>query len=443
MQPYELSAAQAARLIASKKLSCEELARSCLARIDEREALIRAWSFIDRDQVLRNARELDKNPPRGRLHGLPVGVKDVINTFDMPTGHNSPIYIGHRVGKDAACIAVARSQGAQILGKTETAEFAAAGRKAPTCNARHPAHTPGGSSSGSAAAVGDRMVPLAFGTQTGGSLIRPAAYNGIYALKPTHGAVSNEGAKMYSPTLDTIGWYGRSVDDLALVAQAFRLLPAPMPPRADLKGVRIGLCRGPNEADLEDSGEAALMAAATLLSEAGAVVETLSLPEPFNTLTLTHRYIMRGEGRVSMLDIYLQYPHQLHEELRLLVENVPGVDMATLIAARDAAAQRRCDFDALFDQGLDLVLTPPAPGEAPHGLASDGPMTFNAMWTALHVPCVALPVGLGRAGLPVGIQLVARRGADASLLQLARLCAEAIGPAQAIRERRLFPAGNE
>lgn len=217
MQPYELSAAQAARLIASKKLSCEELARSCLARIDEREALIRAWSFIDRDQVLRNARELDKNPPRGRLHGLPVGVKDVINTFDMPTGHNSPIYVGHRVGKDAACIAVARSQGAQILGKTETAEFAAAGRKAPTRNAHHPAHTPGGSSSGSAAAMGDRMVPLAFGTQTGGSLIRPAAYNGIYALKPTHGAVSNEGAKMYSPTLDTIGWYGRSVDDLLYV----------------------------------------------------------------------------------------------------------------------------------------------------------------------------------------------------------------------------------
>src|SRR5690606_18609810 len=254
--------------------------------------------------------------------------------------------------KDAACIAVARSQGAQILGKTETAEFAAAGRKAPTRNARHPAHTPGGSSSGSAAAVGDGMVPLAFGTQTGGSLIRPAAYNGIYALKPTHGAVSNEGAKMYSPTLDTIGWYGRSVDDLALVAEAFRLLPAQMPPRADLKGVRIGLCRGPNAADLEDSGEAALMAAASLLSEAGAVVEALSLPEPFNTLTLAHRHIMRGEGRASMLDIYLQYPHQLHEELRLLVENVPDVDMAALIAARDAAAQRRRDFDALFDQGL-------------------------------------------------------------------------------------------
>lgn len=427
MQPYELTATQASRLIAEGQLSCEELARSCLARISEREPTLRAWAYVDPDQVVRNARELDKSPPHGVLYGLTWGVKDVINTFDMPTGHNSPIYKGHFAGKDAACVAIARHCGAQIVGKTETFEFAAVGRPAITRNARNSAHSPGASSSGSAAAVGDSMVQLAFATQTGGSLIRPAAYNGIYGFKPTHGAVSNEGAKMFAPTLDTIGWYGRSVDDLALVAEAFQLSQNNEQHSLDIKGLRIGLCRGPNWSHIEASGKAALITAANLLESAGAIVEDLDLPEPFEQITQAHRVIMRGEGRVSLRNEYLQHHSKVHEELRLLVEDTSATDIPALIAARDMAAQCRGILDSLFGRSLDLVITPPAPGEAPHGLASPGTMIFNAMWTALHVPCIAIPAGVSRSGLPLGIQLVGPRGTDAALLNMARACSDIIG----------------
>ena len=179
MQPYQLTATEAASLIRQRKLSCEELARSCLARIDRREPDVRAWLFLDRELVLRNARALDGQAPRSALHGVPFGVKDVIDTVDMPTTQNSPIYENCAVGRDAGCVAVVRAGGGLIMGKTDTVEFAAGGRKARTRNPFNLAHTPGGSSSGSGAAVGDFHVPLAFGTQTAGSVIRPAAFNGV------------------------------------------------------------------------------------------------------------------------------------------------------------------------------------------------------------------------------------------------------------------------
>src|SRR5215510_13126774 len=220
MQPYQLTASEAAALIAARKLSCEELTRSCLARIAARDATVRAWLHLDPDLAIRNARERDKLPAKGGLHGLPFGVKDVIDTVDMPTTQNSPIYPGAMIGRDAACVAVVRHSGALILGKTDTVEFASGGRKALTRNPFNPAHTPGGSSSGSGAAVGDFHVPLAFGTQTAGSHIRPASFNGIYGIKPSWQLVSREGLRMASITLDTVGWYGRSIDDLILVGTA-------------------------------------------------------------------------------------------------------------------------------------------------------------------------------------------------------------------------------
>ena len=199
------------------------LARACLVRIAAREADVRAWSYVDPDAVIRQARELDKLPSRGPLHGIPIGVKDIYNTADMPTQHNSPIYTGHRPNADAATVGTLRAAGALILGKTDTMEFASTGRLAATRNPHNLARTPGGSSSGSAAAVGDFHVPLALGTQTGGSLIRPASFCGVYAMKPTWNAVSAEGVKLISTTLDTVGWYGRSVADLALLADTFAL----------------------------------------------------------------------------------------------------------------------------------------------------------------------------------------------------------------------------
>jgi Asp-tRNA(Asn)/Glu-tRNA(Gln) amidotransferase A subunit family amidase len=426
MEPYELTAAEASALIAARKLSCEELARSTLDRIDARDPAVRAWSYVDEDMVLRKARELDKQPPKSPLHGLTFGVKDVIDTLDMPTQHNSPIHVDHRPGQDAACVAVVRHSGSLIVGKTDTVEFASGGRRAVTRNPHNLAHTPGGSSSGSGAAVGDKQVQLAFGTQTGGSHIRPAAFNGIYGIKPTHGIVSREGAKMYSHTLDTIGWYGRSVDDLRLVAGAFRLpgLDRAAPP--GIKGLKVGLCRTPVWQAADAYGKAALMEAARRLEAAGAIVTELALPPEFDGMDAAQQTIMRGEGRAAFLPAYLGSYHLLHKDFRDMVENTLSITPEKLVQAYDLAADCRRRFDGLFGAGLDVVLTPSSPGEAPEGLQDTGNPAFNAMWTLLHVPCVGIPVGKSARALPLGIQLVGPRFSDAGLLAIAQACAPAI-----------------
>jgi Asp-tRNA(Asn)/Glu-tRNA(Gln) amidotransferase A subunit family amidase len=426
MEPYELTATEASALIAARKLSCEELARSTLDRIHARDATVRAWTYVDEDMVLRKARELDKRPPTSPLHGLTFGVKDVIDTVDMPTQQNSPIHVDHRPGQDAACVAVVRHSGSLIVGKTDTVEFASGGRRAVTRNPHNPAHTPGGSSSGSGAAVGDKQVQLAFGTQTGGSHIRPAAFNGIYGIKPTHGIVSREGAKMYSHTLDTIGWYGRSVEDLQLVGGAFQLpgLDTAKPP--SIKGLKVGLCRTPVWDAADAYGRAALMEAAHRLDAAGAIVTELTLPADFDGMDAAQQTVMRGEGRAAFLPAYLGSHHLLHEDFRSLVENAKGITPEQLVQAYDLAAACRRAFDSLFGAKLDVVLTPPSPGEAPEGLQDTGNPTFNAMWTLLHVPCVGIPVGKSARSLPLGIQLVGPRFSDARLLAIAQACAPAI-----------------
>jgi Asp-tRNA(Asn)/Glu-tRNA(Gln) amidotransferase A subunit family amidase len=426
MQPYELTATEASALIAAKKLSCEELARSTLAHIEAREPIVRAWSYYDKDQVIRNARELDKTPPTSPLHGLTFGVKDVIDTADMPTQHNSPIYEGHRPGQDAACVAVVRHSGALIVGKTDTVEFASGGRRAASRNSHNLAHSPGGSSSGSGAAVGDKQVQLAFGTQTGGSHIRPAAFNGIYGIKPTHGIISREGAKMYSHTLDTVGWYGRAVEDLQLVAQAFRLPGLDSVSKVSVKGLKVGLLRGPNWSQADAYSRAALMEAGKRLEAAGAIVVDLTLPKLFDGIDAAQQVVMRGEGRAAFLPDYLGSHHLLHQDFRDLVENALKITPAQLVAAYDLAADCRRTFDGLFGSTLDVVLTPSSPGEAPEGLQDTGNPAFNSMWTLMHVPCVGIPVGKSARSLPLGIQLVGPRFSDAQLLAIAQACAPAI-----------------
>lgn len=434
MEPCQLTAAQAAARIKDRSLSCEELVRSCLERISERDRLVRAWLHLDPEQAIRAARERDKLPPTGVLHGLPIGVKDVIDTADYPTTQNSPIYPGLRVGRDAACIAVVRGVGAVILGKTDTVEFASSGRKALSRNPFNLAHTPGGSSSGSGAAVADFMAPLAFGTQTGGSLIRPAAFNGIYGFKPSWNLVSSEGVRMTSPTLDTVGWYGRSVDDLILVGQAFRLPPCNTP--VQLCGLRVGLCRSPAWSHIEPAGAAALEAAAKRVAAAGAIVSELVLSDPFNGLMDAHAAIMHREGGVSFLPEYVNAYSLLAQSLRDKVENANGVSSQALLESYALADACRPAFDALFAASLDVVLTPSAPGEAPEGLRTTGSFIFNSMWTLLHVPCVNVPAGRGPRGLPVGVQLVGPRLSDATLLAIAAAVAPAIDtePAAALRE---------
>ena len=433
MHPNELTAAEAADLIKKRDLSCEELARSCLQRIERRDAEVRAWSFVDSGHAIRGARELDNAASKGPLHGLPVGIKDVIDTADMPTSQNSPLYFGHRAGKDAAAVAVVRHSGGLILGKTDTVEFATGGRKALTRNPHNLKHTPGGSSSGSAAAVADRQVPLAFGTQTGGSLIRPASFNGVYAVKPTYGVVSREGAKNSAHSLDTVGWYGRSVADLQLVANAFRLPGIGTFRRDASKPLKIGLCRTPMWERAEPSGRLALEAAGQRLAAAGHEVFDLDLPDGFERLPAIMDAIMYWEVGAAFLSEYLAFGPRLNQELRNMVENVKGITAEAMVEGYDHAAACRPAFDRLFAAGrLDVVLTLSAPGEAPEGLQNTGDWIFNSLWTLLHVPCVSIPAGLGGNNLPLGVQLVGPRFSDAGLLDLASAMAPVIDFGQSV-----------
>lgn len=430
MQPFELSAAEAARMIRDRALSAEELTRSCLDRIAARGPTVKAWLYLDPELALRRAREADKrlvqDGPTGPLHGLPFGVKDVIDTADMPTTQNSPIYPDARIGRDAACVGIVRHSGALIMGKTDTVEFASGGRKALSTNPFNAKHTPGGSSSGSGAAVGDLQVPLAFGTQTGGSHIRPASFNNIYGLKPSWMLASREGLRMSSITLDTIGWYGRSVADLGLVAEAFRLPGLGAQAPVSVRGLKVGLCRSPVWDRIEPGGVQALETAGKRLEAAGAIVEPLDLPPAFGGMAAARDLIGAHEGSAAFLPEYLSSYGILAEDIRKRVELRSNFDTAGLLAAYNLADSCRPAFDALFGPKLDVVLTPASPGEAPEGLHTTGDAIFNGIWTLLHVPCLGIPCIRGPKGLPVGIQLVGPRLSDAKLLAIAEACAPVI-----------------
>ncbi|GGF55110.1 amidase [Azorhizobium oxalatiphilum] len=425
MEPCFLTAAEAASAMRAGTLTSEALIRSCIERIEERDPDVKAWLYVDKAKAIATARELDKRAPMGPLHGLPFGVKDMIDTADMPTTYNSPVFQGYQPARDAACVGVVRYSGAVILGKTDTVEFATAGRRAATRNPKNFAHTPGGSSSGSGAAVGDRQVQLAFGTQTGGSHIRPASFNGIYGLKPTWGSVSREGAKQYSNMLDTIGWYGRSVADLALVGSAFRLHDVGEVAMPDVAGLKVAWCRSPFWDQIEPAGEKALEMARDRLAKAGAKLIELTLPPAFDGMFEAQNTIMMAEGRASFLDVSLEFGDRLHADFHDRANNALGITPEKLIAAYNLAAECRRAFEALYAD-FDVVLTPASPGEAPEGSYNTGNHIFNAMWTLLHVPCLGIPCTTGPKGLPVGVQIVAPRYGDARLLALGEALAPVI-----------------
>jgi len=425
-EPWQLTAAAAAAKLQDGTLTAEALTRSCLERCAEREAVVKAFTFLDPGLAIRNARRVDKAYAKGVLHGLPLGVKDMIDTADMPTTHNSPLYESLVQGRDAACVGIARGEGAVVFGKTDTVEFAAAGRRALTRNPHDTTRTPGGSSSGSAAAVADGMVPIAFGTQTGGSTIRPASFCGVYAMKPTHGVVNSEGAKRYSHTLDTIGWYGRSPADLHLVARAFRLFGMEAAPAAKpVRGLRIALCRGPHWDVAAPESQEALLTAGKRLEAVGAVVEELTLPASFDTISRAHHIVLYGEGRGAFLQEFLTAPGVLHQDFHDRVLNKDGITAQDMVWAYDHAAACRRLFDALFP-GYDAVLALAAPGEAPVGRQDTGNAIFNSMWTLLHVPCIGIPCTKGPNGLPVGVQIVGPRMGDAALLDVAAAVAPVV-----------------
>jgi Asp-tRNA(Asn)/Glu-tRNA(Gln) amidotransferase A subunit family amidase len=421
---HELSAAEAARRIEAKELTAEALAAACLERIAERDDAVRAWAFLHEKQALAQARELDRGPRRSRLHGVPFGIKDIIDTEDLPTEYNSPIYQGHRPRADASCVALLRQAGCLVLGKTVSTEFANL-HPSMTRNPHDAAHTPGGSSSGSAAAVADRMVPLALGTQTGGSVIRPAAYCGALAVKPSFGSINRQGTKFVAESLDTIGIFGRTAEDLALALEVLSGRAAP--DFAAFSGKpRIGLCRTPRWQDADAASQANLEDAARRLAKAGAALSDFELPAGSEALFDRHELIMGFESARALAWEYFTLPEQISQSLKPRLDEGWRVTRADYDAVREIARQcRRALAEAM--RSVDVLLTPSATSEAPRSHASTGDSVFNRAWTLLGVPCVNLPCGKGEHGLPLGVQLVGAMEGDGTLLGWADWAARALG----------------
>lgn len=415
--PNTLTATELAQRIDAGAVTAEAIVRAHLDRIDQRDADVLAWSHLAREAALERARLLDRGPRQGLLHGIPMGVKDIIDSWDQPTTYGSPIYQAHQPLADAATIAMARAEGAILLGKTVTTEFA---NRHPgvTKNPHNPAHTPGGSSSGSAAGVADFQIVLATGTQTGGSVIRPAAFCGIVGYKPTYGHFAIAGMKANTEWLDTIGAYARSVEDIALFRAA--LMAMPYRPIAKLdRPPRIAVCFTHHKAELSPEGTAAVLDAARLLGKAGAVISEIELPSPVEAMSAGQQTLSNFDGPRAHADEARRFYDLLSESLKKdKLAAGAKVDYATWVAARKLGETGRAAVDAMFSD-FDVILTAPALGEAPVGLASTGKATFNLLWTYLWMPCVTLPFIKGPTGLPIGIQLVGRQHEDAALLDIA------------------------
>ena len=414
--PNEFTLTEAAKLVAAKRISSEELVRACLARIAEREDEVQAWAALDKVRALEQARACDGRPPAGPLHGVPVGIKDVIDTADFPTQMGSPIYAGHRTHADASCVAMLRAAGAVILGKTVTCEFAgvAPGR---THNPLDPERTPGGSSSGSAAAVADAMVPLALGTQTGGSVLRPASFCGIVGFKPTYGTINRMGLKFAAESLDTIGLMARSLDDIVLSLRVLTQRPIAAP-SADVRAPRIGICRTYLWEKAQPETRAALAETAERAANAGARVQEFDLPAAFTDLTRTREILNNVERARALAWEWAHCRAQISPQMSRSIELGLATAGDEYHAALRFAEDRRREFDALLD-AFDVLLTPCVNGEAPVGLDYAGDPSFQSLWTILHVPTLTIPAGRGPNGMPVGIQLIARRYSDIELLNCA------------------------
>jgi Asp-tRNA(Asn)/Glu-tRNA(Gln) amidotransferase A subunit family amidase len=427
VRPEELTALEARKALDAGELTAAALVEACLERIEAREPEVRAWVHLDPEGARRRARELDAGPQQGLLHGIPFGAKDIIDTYDQPTTYGSPIYADHRPPWDGSTIALARSAGAIMFGKTVTTEFANR-HPGPTRNPHNGAHTPGGSSSGSAAAVGDFHVPLALGTQTGGSVLRPAAYCGAYGYKPSFQHFGNAGVRTNTEAFDTVGTMARSVADLALMRAAVAELPFREVHPDSVASPRIAICRTPNWDRALPETRAAIDAAQQALADAGAEIVDLDMPEEFSRLQAAHRLVCGFESIRNYADELRRAPDLVSDDFRR--ERVDVGTKATLAEYRAAMKLgihcRRWMDETFVTEEIDAILTPTAEGEAPVGLAFTGSPVFNFLWTHLYTPAVTMPLFSGPTGLPVGIQLVGRRHEDQKLLDVAAWADRAI-----------------
>ncbi|PVH95086.1 amidase signature enzyme [Periconia macrospinosa] len=423
---YRLTATEVSQKIKAGEISVQDYATSLLNRIAARDEAVQAWAYLDPAYVLEQAKALDAIPQaeRGPLHGIAIAVKDVIFTKDMPTQFNSPIYANNAPALDAGSITILRKAGALILGKTTTTEFAATTVGPKTRNPHDPNRTPGGSSSGSGAAVGDFQAPLGLGTQTGGSTIRPGSYNGIYAFKPTWNAITREGQKIYALILDTLGLYARSISDLELLADTFAIFDdVPPPTNFTLQGAKFALLKTMVWPSIGPGASAALDKATSLLRAHGASVEEISLPEKFNDLPTWHATVLASEGRTAFLPEYAIAKDQISPWLVGHVENCDKISRKAQVEAFDNISFARPEVDELLGK-YDAVLTPSVPDEAPLGIEKTGNAAFCLIWTALHTPVINIPGFAGENGMPIGISLVAPRYHDRRLLAVSKVVGE-------------------
>ena len=436
MNLTDLTASQAVRFLRSGEISAEDYVKACLDRISAREEEVQAWVHLDPEHALAQARAADEQRRQGKgigpLHGLPVGIKDIINTGDMPTQNGSALFKGYQPRDDAFSVSALRAAGAIIMGKTVTTELATLTPNK-TRNPHNTAHTPGGSSSGSAAAVADRMIPAALGTQTGGSVIRPASFCGIYGLKPTLGLISRRGVTLQAHTLDTVGVYGRSLEDLALLADALSAHDPDDPvsyPRGRTSLSQVlaetvpvpplfAFCKTP---PWEQADAVMREAFEKLVGKLGDRVREVPVPSLDEAFSKHQPAVQGAENAAYYGPLLARAPDGISPGLTARLEVGAKVLAKDYIAAINA---REAHYAAIEDvlRHYTAILTPASAGPAPKGLGSTGSPAFNAVWTYLGVPCVTLPL-LEADGLPLGVQLVGMRRDEGRLLRTGRWLVE-------------------
>ena len=419
-EPYQLMLGQMATALRTKTLTSEALVTSCLERIAAVDPEVLAWARLDGNAALSRARQLDQEPPRSLLHGIPIGVKDIIDTDDFITNYNSPIYQTHRPSTNANIVTRALDAGAIVLGKTTTQEFATRGNISPTRNPHSALHSPGGSSSGSAAAVGASMVPLALSSQTAGSIVRPASYCGVVGFKASYDLIDISGVKRMSPTLDTLGWHTRSVQDAAI---ALSLLSNWQGLQEFERGLTteliVGICEDPFWPLAETATREALSLARERLERAGVRIIQISLPSGFEKLGAALDVIGDVEGLASLEHEWLNHRGGLsagvHEKLQRAQTIKPQVYEEAKRLARTCSEQSASLF-----AGATCILTPSSPGYAPLlELKDPGDSCFSKLWTILGMPSVSIPIPLP-GPLPIGLEIICPKGQDTLALQTAQ-----------------------
>lgn len=415
-----LNASQAVRALARREIKAADLLLSCLDRIGQRENVIKAWVSLGKENALVRAKTLDKGPIKGILHGIPVGIKDLFDTFDLPTSYGSAIYANHYPSCDAVSVALMRHEGAVILGKTVTTEFASF-KSGSTTNPHDPKHTPGGSSSGSAAAVADLMVPLATGSQTAGSIIRPASFCGVVGYKPSYGKISLAGVKSLAPSLDTLGCFGRSIEDVALGVAAMSGDHALAAIENLHNKPRIAICKTADwQLAHKDTVNAIALARFCAEKIAKGTVQDFELPKSLRNLREIQTRIMLSEMSRSLAFERAHYPKKLSAQISKQIHEGASITYEQYSQDVHTAALARSVIDQLFHDEIDLIIAPSAIGEATLHKDGTGDPIFCRVWTLLGLPCINLNMTSGSKGLPVGVQLIAGPGKDHFLLSAAR-----------------------